>query len=132
MRVIPIGSYINAKKSFEEGLIDELIPMDRVISDTRKLMVYFRASHGITRILFGGRVFLDETEPEKSVKPLYKQLTKIFFQLAETKFRHSWMGFVGHTFDYLPHTGNHDRVHYAMGYCGSRVSLSSYFGTKLD
>ena len=41
------------------------------------------------------------------------------------------MGFVGFTFDHMPHTGNQDGVHYAMGYCGSGVSLSSYFGTKL-
>ena len=44
---------------------------------------------------------------------------------------HSWMGFVGYTFDHMPHTGDKEGVHYAMGYCGSGVSLSSYFGTKL-
>ena len=42
-RVIPIGSYIIATESLEEGLVDELIPKDRVISDTRKLVVYYRA-----------------------------------------------------------------------------------------
>ena len=130
-RVIPIGSYIIATESLDEGLVDELIPKDRVITDTRKLVVYYRASPDRKRILFGGRVSLNETDPEKSVKPLHKQLTKIFPQLAETKISHSWMGFVGYTFDHMPHTGNHDGVHYAMGYCGSGVSLSSYFGTKL-
>ncbi len=130
-RVIPIGSYIIATESLEEGLVDELIPKDRVISDTRKLVVYYRASPDRKRILFGGRVSLNETDPVKSVKPLHIQLTKIFPQLAETKISHSWMGFVGYTFDHMPHTGNQDGVHYAMGYCGSGVSLSSYFGTKL-
>jgi len=130
-RVIPIGSYIIATESLEEDLIDELIPKDRVISDTRKLVVYYRASPDRKCILFGGRVSLNETDPEKSVKPLHIQLTKIFPQLAETKISHSWMGFVGYTFDHMPHTGNQEGVHYAMGYCGSGVSLSSYFGTKL-
>ncbi len=130
-RVIPIGSYIIATESLDEGLVDELIPKDRVITDTRKLVVYYRASPDRKRILFGGRVSLNETDPEKSVKPLHKQLTKIFPQLAEAKISHSWMGFVGYTFDHMPHTGNQDGVHYAMGYCGSGVSLSSYFGTKL-
>jgi glycine/D-amino acid oxidase-like deaminating enzyme len=130
-RVIPIGSYIIATESLEEGLVDELIPKDRVISDTRKLVVYYQASPDRKRILFGGRVSLNETDPEKSVKPLHIQLTKIFPQLAETKISHSWMGIVGYTFDHMPHTGNQDGVHYAMGYCGSGVSLSSYFGTKL-
>ena len=108
-----------------------MIPKDRVITDTRKLVVYYRASPDRKRILFGGRTSLNETDSEKCVKPLYKQLTKIFPQLIKTKVSHSWMGFVGFTFDHMPHTGNQDGVHYAMGYCGSGVSLSSYFGTKL-
>jgi len=130
-RIIPIGSYIIATESLKEELIDELIPKDRVITDTRKLVVYYRASPDRKRILFGGRVSLNETDPEKTVKPLHKKLSEIYPQLSETKISHSWMGFVGFTFDHMPHTGSHDGVHYAMGYCGSGVSLSSYFGTKL-
>ena len=130
-RIIPIGSYIIATESLEEDLVDELIPKDRVITDTRKLVVYYRASPDRKRILFGGRVSLNETDPEKTVKPLHVQLTKIFPQLSEKKISNSWMGFVGFTFDHMPHTGNNDGIHYAMGYCGSGVSLSSYFGTKL-
>ena len=41
------------------------------------------------------------------------------------------MGFVGYTFDAMPHLGAHDGIHYSMGYCGSGVGLSSYFGTKI-
>ena len=41
------------------------------------------------------------------------------------------MGFVGYTFDSLPHIGERDGLFYAMGYCGSGVALSSYFGTKM-
>ncbi|GIT07978.1 MAG: hypothetical protein CM1200mP30_16080 [Pseudomonadota bacterium] len=41
------------------------------------------------------------------------------------------MGFVGFTFDHLPHTGVRDGIHYSMGYCGSGVSLASYFGAKM-
>ena len=130
-RVIPIGSYIIATETLEEGLVDQLIPKDRVITDTRKLVVYYRASPDRKRILFGGRVSLREANPDKCVKPLHKQLTQIFPQLENTMVSHSWMGFVGYTFDHMPHTGDQDGVHYAMGFCGSGVSLSSYFGTKL-
>ena len=130
-RIIPIGSYIIATETLEEDLVDQLIPKDRVITDTRKLVVYYRASPDRKRILFGGRVSLSEANPDKCVKPLHKQLTQIFPQLAKTKVSHSWMGFVGYTFDHMPHTGDQDGVQYAMGFCGSGVSLSSYFGTKL-
>ena len=130
-RVIPIGSYIIATEELEESLVDQLIPKNRVITDTRKLVVYYRASPDRKRILFGGRVSLNETDPNKSVAPLHSGLIRIFPQLASTKVTHSWMGFVGYTFDHMPHTGIRDGVHYAMGYCGSGISLSSYFGAKL-
>jgi len=130
-RVIPIGSYIIATEELEERLVDQLIPKNRVITDTRKLVVYYRASPDRKRILFGGRVSLNETDPNKSVAALHSQLARIFPQLAATKVTHSWMGFVGYTFDHMPHTGVRDGVHYSMGYCGAGVSLSSYFGAKL-
>ena len=130
-RVIPIGSYIIATEELEEELVDQLIPKNRVITDTRKLVVYYRASPDRRRILFGGRVSLKETDPNKSVAALHSQLIKIFPQLSAAKVSHSWMGFVGFTFDHLPHTGVRDGIHYSMGYCGSGVSLSSYFGAKM-
>ena len=130
-RVIPIGSYIISTELLAEDLVNELIPRDRVITDSRKLVVYYRASPDRKRILFGGRVSLNETDPDKCAKPLHKKLTQIFPQLAKIKISHSWMGFVGFTFDHMPHTGDKEGLHYAMGYCGSGVCLSSYFGTKL-
>jgi glycine/D-amino acid oxidase-like deaminating enzyme len=44
---------------------------------------------------------------------------------------HSWCGFVAYTFDELMHTGVHDGMHYAMGYCGAGVGTSSYFGMRI-
>ena len=41
------------------------------------------------------------------------------------------MGFVGYTFDQLPHIGVQDGVHYCMGYCGSGTALSSYLGMRV-
>ena len=130
-RIIPIGSYIIATEELDPALVDELIPKNRVITDTRKLVVYYRASPDRKRILFGGRVSLNETDPQKSAPALHQQLVTIFPQLASTQVSHSWMGFVGYTFDEMPHSGEKDGIFYSMGYCGSGVSLSSYFGTRL-
>ena len=55
----------------------------------------------------------------------------IFPQLEDIRISHTWMGFVGYTFDYLPHLGVNDGVHYAMGYCGSGICLASYLGNRL-
>ena len=67
----------------------------------------------------------------RDVRSGYRRLTGLFPELAGVGLTHSWTGFVAFTFDFLPHMGVRDGVHYAMGYCGSGVTLSSYFGRKL-
>lgn len=130
-RVVPIGSYIIATEPLEQTLMDQLMPADRVVSDTRKLVYYYRPSPDRTRILFGGRVSARETDPRVSGPRLHTELVRLFPELAGTRISHSWVGFVAYTFDTLPHTGRHDGVHYAMGYCGSGVSLASYLGMRV-
>ncbi len=130
-RIIPIGSYMLATEPLEPALIQRLIPNDRVISDTRKLVVYYRTCPERKRILFGGRVSVAETDPTAAAPALHAEMVRRFPDLAETPITHAWMGFVGYTFDEMPHLGERDGVHYSMGYCGSGVSLSGYFGTKI-
>ena len=130
-RIIPIGSYIIATEPLAPEVMARLMPKARVITDTRKLVYYYRCSPDRRRILFGGRVSLKETDPRVSAGPLRAEVERLFPELKGIKVTHSWMGFVGYTFDEMPHLGRHEGVHYAMGYCGSGVSLASYFGTRL-
>lgn len=130
-RVIPIGSYIIATEPLEKELMDRLMPKSRAISDTRKVVYYYRASPDRTRILFGGRVSHNETNPKVSAPRLHADLVQLFPELEKTRISHSWVGFVAYTFDELPHLGTHDGVHYSMGYCGVGVSMASYLGTRL-
>ncbi len=130
-RIIPIGSYIIATEALPPGLMDRLIPRDRVVNDTRRLVFYYRSSPDRTRILFGGRVSLAETDPLASGPKLHANMVRIFPQLATTRISHSWNGFVGYTFDTLPHLGKNDGVYYAMGYCGTGVAMASYLGMRI-
>ncbi len=130
-RVIPIGSYIIATERLAPALAAELMPTSRVMSDTRKLVFYYRLSPDKSRVLVGGRVAYKETDPRVSAPRLHDWMSKIFPQLQRSRITHSWMGFVAYTFDTLPHLGQQDGLYYAMGYCGSGVSLASYFGWRL-
>ncbi|MCB2135864.1 MAG: FAD-binding oxidoreductase [Rhodobacteraceae bacterium] len=130
-RIIPIGSYIIATEPIAPDLMDRLFPTDRVLTDTRKLVYYYRPSPDRTRILFGGRVSVAETDPKKSAPRLHAELTRLFPDLRGTKVSHSWMGFVGYTFDTLAHIGDAGGLYYAMGYCGSGVGMAGYLGMKL-
>ncbi len=130
-RVIPIGSYIIATEMLEPSLMQRLMPKARVVSDTRKLVYYYRASPDRRRMLFGGRVAWKETDPRASAPRLHAEMVRIFPELAAARISHSWVGFVAYTFDTMPHLGVQDGLHYAMGYCGSGVSLASYFGMRI-
>ncbi|WP_324755380.1 FAD-binding oxidoreductase [Roseovarius sp. Pro17] len=130
-RVIPIGSYVIATEPLAKDLIDRLFPTDRVVSDTCKVVYYYRASPDRTRILFGGRVSASETDTRISGPRLHADMCRIFPELSTANISHSWMGTVAYTFDELAHTGTHDGVHYAMGYCGSGVSMASYLGMRM-
>ncbi|HQX58547.1 MAG: FAD-binding oxidoreductase [Rhodoferax sp.] len=130
-RVIPIGSYMIATEPVPAQLMDRLFPTDRIVSDTRKVVYYYRCTPDRSRILFGGRVSHQETDPRISGPKLHADMVRLFPQLRETRISHSWCGFVAYTFDELMHIGKHDGMHYAMGYCGAGVGTSSYFGMRL-
>ncbi len=130
-QVIPIGSYVIATEPLKPDLVDRLFPKDRIASDTCKVVYYYRTSPDRRRILFGGRVSAHETDPSVSGPRLYDDMCRIFPELRGTRITHSWMGTVAYTFDELAHIGQHERIHYAMGYCGSGVSMASYLGMRV-
>ena len=127
-RIIPIGSYIIATEELPSELIDRLFPSPRILSDTRKLVYYYRLSPDRKRILFGGRVSLRETDPLKSGPVLHRDLVAIFPQLKDVRISHSWAGTVGYTFDHLAHAGCHNGLYWAAGYCGSGAGMAGYLG----
>lgn len=129
-RVIPIGSYVIATEPMPREVMREVIPQDRIVSDSRKVVYYYRLSPDGTRMIFGGRVSHAETDARISGPLLHAEMSRLFPQLAKARISHSWMGFVAYTFDTLAHTGSHDGMHYAMGYCGSGVSMASYLGMR--
>ena len=130
-RVIPIGSYVITTEEIQPDLMDRVMPTNRILSDTRKLVYYYRPSPDRTRILFGGRVSLGETDPCRSGPKLLAELTRLFPELKGIRISHSWAGLVAFTFDTLMHTGHQKGLYYAMGYCGSGVGMASYLGMRI-
>jgi glycine/D-amino acid oxidase-like deaminating enzyme len=129
-RVIPIGSYMIATEPVPAASMQRLFPTPRMITDSRKVVFYYRKSPDGERVLFGGRVSARETDPRVSGPRLHAAMTRLFPELTDVRITHSWCGFVAYTFDELMHTGEHEGVHYAMGYCGSGVGMAGYLGMK--
>jgi glycine/D-amino acid oxidase-like deaminating enzyme len=130
-RVIPIGSYQIATEPLGADRMRALIPRGRNMSDSRRVVVYYRPSPDGQRLIFGGRAALAEQDPLACVPRLRQMMDRIFPQLAAVRVTHAWVGWVAYTFDTLPHLGRHDGVYYCMGYCGQGVPMAPYFGKRI-
>jgi glycine/D-amino acid oxidase-like deaminating enzyme len=126
-RVIPIGSYIVATEPLGADLASSVIPNRRMLFDTKNFLYYWRLSPD-NRMLFGGRASFAPTTIAKARDWLYTAMVRVHPQLAGTTVEHAWGGQVGFTFDRMPHIGRIDGVAYALGYCGTGVAMSTYFG----
>ena len=130
-RVIPVASFIIATEPIGRERMARLIPDGRMIADSFNLLHYYRPSPDGERLLFGGRPKIFSADLATCARRLYFEMIEIFPDLAGIRLSHAWTGFVAYTFDRLPHVGRHrDGAHYAMGYCGSGVAMSSWLGHK--
>lgn len=129
-RVIPIDSYLVATEKLPRSLIDALFPSGRIATDSRKVIYYYRASPDRRRVIFGGRVTAGQADPVAAAPRLRDAMCGIFPELRDCGISHAWSGTVAYSFDELAHCGVHDGIRYALGYCGSGVSMASYLGMR--
>ena len=99
-----------------------------MVSDTKRVMAYFRLSPDGTRLLFGGRASFRPVSARVAAPVLHARMAEIWPELAGLRITHAWVGNVAFTFDFLPHLGQHEGVHYALGCQGSGVAMMSYLG----
>jgi glycine/D-amino acid oxidase-like deaminating enzyme len=129
-RVIPVNSYIIATEELPVDLAMSLMPRNKSIYDTRRLLTYYRMSGDRRRLIFGGRASFRASDPVETAPTLHRYMTDRFPQLAGTRITHAWTGNVAFTFDEVPHMGLMDGLHYALGCNGSGVAMMTYLGTE--
>jgi gamma-glutamylputrescine oxidase len=126
--VIPVGSFMIATKQLEKSLAESLIPNRRGLFDTKKWLYYFRLSQD-NRLLFGGRVDFRAKENTDLFNTLRGNMLEVFPQLQNVEIEYKWGGKLALTMDLFPHIGKtDDGVHFALGYSGHGVSLSTLMG----
>jgi glycine/D-amino acid oxidase-like deaminating enzyme len=127
-RLVPLNSYIIATEELPESLIERMFPGRRMISDSKRVLNYFRPSPDGKRVLWGGRASFRAATPDQSAPTLREGLVETFPELRDVKLTHAWTGMVAFTFDGLPHIGVQDGVHYAAGCQGSGVAMATWLG----
>ncbi|MBL6931834.1 MAG: FAD-binding oxidoreductase [Rhodospirillales bacterium] len=129
-RIVAVPSQLIATDELDQGLINRLMPKGRMIGETRNIFNYYRPSPDGKRIIFGGRRGADTDDDMQKCLHLYHNLVEIFPELEGVRLSHTWWGYTGHSFNYLPHLTVHDGIHYATGFCGSGVVWAPWLGKK--
>ena len=128
--VVPVGSHIIATAPLDPALAARLVPGGRALSDTRRILHYFRLSPD-RRMVFGGRAAMTPVSTARAARTLGRAMREIFPELGATPVDFAWSGSVGFTRDRLPHAGRADGMHYALGYCGHGVALATWLGGRM-
>lgn len=76
---------------------------------------------------------MPETEAtvRESAALLRRAMIRILPQLRDVRVEYAWGGTLDFAFDTMPHLGQMDGLHYALGYAGHGVATATYFGTRL-
>jgi glycine/D-amino acid oxidase-like deaminating enzyme len=130
-RLVPLGSYVIATRPLAPSLGKTLIPRNRMVYDSKRLLHYFRLTPD-SRLLFGGRAaFLPEGPRTiaQSARILHRDLLAIFPQLREVEVEYAWGGTLDIAFDVMPHASTQDGLQYALGFAGHGVAMATLLGT---
>jgi glycine/D-amino acid oxidase-like deaminating enzyme len=111
-----------------EQVIDRLFPGRRMVSDSKRVLNYFRPSPDGKRVLWGGRASFRAATAAETAPALHAYMTACFPELKDTRITHAWTGHVAFTFDHLPHIGVERGIHYAAGCQGSGVAMATWLG----
>lgn len=132
-KIIPIGSFIIATERLNDKLAQELSPRNRQIFDSKHYLHYYRLTPD-NRMLFGGRAaFFPETAKtiSQSAAILHRDMIEVYPQLRGAKVEYVWGGTLDFAFDMMPHAGEIDGLHYAVGYAGHGVAMATYLGQAI-
>jgi len=129
-RVMPIGSYIIATEPMSEELARSISPRGRTYFDSKAFLSYWHVD-AERRLIFGGRASFWRTNVDKTAAILQRAMHAVHPQSRGLRIDFAWGGNVAFTFDRLPHLGEHDGIHHALGYCGSGVALGTSFGLEM-
>ena len=134
--LMAIDSHIITTEPLDTHTFNSILPNNRVASDTKNFLYYFRKTQD-RRLLFGGRVSFGRQQDSQNDLNLYEILRKnmvgVFPELADTEIDYKWAGTTAFTMDFMPHVGRtKEGVYYLTGYCGHGAAMSTLLGKLIS
>ncbi|KWA77783.1 oxidoreductase [Burkholderia ubonensis] len=125
--LVPFRSAMIATERLPAELDAKLMTRRRSYTETRRMMKWFRRADG--RMLFGGRDAFGKEGQDTGFEALRRAMVGLFPDLAGIRVEFRWSGYVGMTFNALPHVGRaDDATVFCVGYNGAGVAMASLIG----
>lgn len=126
-RVMPINNFIAATEPLGER-INDVLPRDVAVADSRFVVNYFRLSHD-GRLLFGGGESYGYRFPIDIAAKVRKPMSVVFPALKDVQIDYAWGGTLGITMRRLPYlTRIGKNMLSASGYSGHGVGSATHAG----
>jgi len=127
-RIMPVGTYIGATPVLGPARARALIANNMAVSDTDRVLDYFRLSHD-HRVLFGGGASYSAWPPPGLAQAMQRRLWRVFPQLHGVPLEYLWGGYVDITLRRAPHWGRlGPDIYFAQGFSGHGVAAANLAG----
>jgi glycine/D-amino acid oxidase-like deaminating enzyme len=100
--IVPLHSFQVATAPLPDALQRAILPGEQAVSDSRRILVYYRKSAD-GRLVLGGRGRMAEPKSEADWKHLERAMRRLYPALAGIPIERRWFGRVAMTPDHLPH-----------------------------
>jgi glycine/D-amino acid oxidase-like deaminating enzyme len=129
--VVPVLSAQVATEPLSENIRRQVLPDGEILSDTRRILWYFRQdAHG--RLIMGGGGTAYESGLDSIYRALRERIRFLLPQATDLKFEYAWYGRVALTADHLPHLHQPAPGLWAgLGYNGRGVAMATMMGKVL-
>ncbi|WP_339670145.1 FAD-binding oxidoreductase [Dasania marina] len=130
-KIMPAGTYIIATEPLSAERVQKLIPHGQAVCDMRHILDYFRLTAD-NRLLFGGKTIYSGKDPKDIGKAMFKDMLKVFPQLADVKVDYAWGGHIDIAVNRMPHMGEYaNNVYFVQGFSGFGVVATHIAGRVL-
>ena len=128
--ILPIATYVMVTEPLG-GRLRMALDTDAAVYDTRFAFDYYRPLAD-SRLLWGGRISIRDRSAPDVARLLYRDMLKVYPQLAGTRVDYAWSGMMSYGRHKMPQLGRlPEGLWYGMGFGGHGVAPTTLSGEVL-
>lgn len=130
--VVPVRSIQVATAPLSSNARSSILSGRQAVSDSRRLLLYYRMDAD-GRFIMGGRGTYGDRGTRSRFNALRQITRKMFPQIEDVDWQHSWGGFVAMTADHYPHlTLAGENILAGLGYNGRGIAMATAMGKVMS